>query len=151
MEITLADDEGWEVPVLAVPLGGGRFRIAETPDFLDSFAFQDEVVGARSATGKWVARAVVRKAGMVTHYSTVPRSFRRSTGMQDFFQEIREAGGDCSIFAGGLLRVDLPARSTMDLPSRLELHSTTKVEEMRLRPRRALPNTPRQSGTVEED
>jgi hypothetical protein len=120
----VVEDDGWSEPLIAEPLGDGLFRILESPFLSDPCAFGD-VVRARRVEGVWVVQTVVHRAGFRSESFGLTREEAGSQGLVAFLEEVQAEGGQWSIFAGGMLRLDLPPESCFDIPFRFQqcLHS----------------------------
>jgi hypothetical protein len=114
----VVEDDGWSEPLLAEPLGDGLFRMLESPFLSDACAFGD-VVRAQPTEGVWVVQTVVHRAEFRSSSFGLTRAEAGSQGLVDFLEEVQAEGGQWSIFAGGMLRLDLPPESCFDAGSRL--------------------------------
>ncbi len=118
--VIAGDGTAWEESVLALPLGGGRFRLLESPLLSDSCRCGDTVHARLSADREWLVQSVVQRALVRSWTVFLSKLEATSQGLQDFLLEVEAQGGQWSIVFGGLLQVDLPQSSRLDCGFRLD-------------------------------
>jgi hypothetical protein len=107
--------DGGRGQVAVTPLGGGRYRLEETPLlYVEDVYFGDEIDTDRDAAGALRFRGVVSRSGYRTYSWLLSHSLAASTAMADLRDAVVAAGGRWEQTFGGSFMAHIPADSAFD-------------------------------------
>jgi hypothetical protein len=107
--------DGGRGQVAVTPLGGGRFRLEETPLlYVEEVYFGDEIDTDRDADGALRFRGVVSRSSYRTYSWLLSQSLAASRAMAEFRDAVIAAGGRWEQTFGGSFMAHVPADSPFD-------------------------------------